>query len=77
MTSMYERMRQEVVVGGGAQEETNKPSTSRAVLSAIVIGGLLVWLGLKNVWTLVFVVGFWYQFSCMKLAISSLLAAQE
>ena len=46
---MYERMRQEVVVGGGAQEETNKPSTSRAVLSAIVIGGLLVWLGLKNV----------------------------
>jgi membrane-associated protease RseP (regulator of RpoE activity) len=57
MTSMYERMRQEVVVGGGAQEETNKPSTSRAVLSAIVIGGLLVWLGLKNVWTLAFVVG--------------------
>ena len=57
MTSMYERMRQEVVVGGGAQEETNKPSTSRAVLSAIVIGGLLVWLGLKNVWTLVFVIG--------------------
>ena len=54
---MYERMRQEVVVGGGAQEETNKPSTSRAVLSAIVIGGLLVWLGLKNVWTLVFVIG--------------------
>jgi membrane-associated protease RseP (regulator of RpoE activity) len=57
MTSMYERMRQEVVVGGGAQEETNKPSTSRAVLSAIIIGALLVWLGLKNVWTLVFVVG--------------------
>ena len=57
MTSMYERMRQEVVVGGGAQEETNKPSTSRAVLSAIVIGGLLVWLGLKIVWTLVFVIG--------------------
>ena len=57
MTSMYERMRQEVVVGGGAQEETNKPSTSRAVLSAIVIGGLLVWLGLKNVWTLVFIIG--------------------
>ena len=57
MTSMYERMRQEVVVGGGAVEETNSPSTSRAVLSAIVIGGLLVWLGLKNVWTLAFVVG--------------------
>jgi len=57
MTSMYERMRQEVVVGGGAQEETNKPSTSRAVLSALVIGLLLVWLGLTNVWTLLFVAG--------------------
>ena len=57
MTSMYERMRQEIVVGGGVEEETNKPSTSRAILSAVVIGALLVWLGLKNVWTLVFVVG--------------------
>ena len=57
MTSMYERMRQEIVVGGGVEEETNKPSTSRAVLSAVVIGALLVWLGLKNVWTLVFVIG--------------------
>lgn len=57
MTSMYERMRQEIVVGGGVEEEINKPSTSRAILSAVVIGALLVWLGLKNVWTLVFVVG--------------------
>ena len=57
MTSMYERMRQEIVVGGGVEEETNKPSTSRAILSAVVIGALLVWLGLKNVWTLVFVIG--------------------
>ena len=57
MTSMYERMRQEVVVGGGAEESPDAPSTSRAVLSAIVIGALLVWLGLKNVWTLVFVAG--------------------
>lgn len=57
MTSMYERMRQEVVVGGGAQAAPDAPSTSRAVLSALVIGALLVWLGLKNVWTLVFVAG--------------------
>ena len=57
MTSMYERMRQEIVVGGGAEEETNAPSTSRAVLSALVVGALLVWLGVKNVWTLVFVAG--------------------
>ncbi len=57
MTSMYERMRQEVVVGGGSEESPDAPSTSRAVLSAIVIGALLVWLGIKNVWTLVFVAG--------------------
>ena len=57
MTSMYERMRQEIVVGGGAEEESNAPSTSRAVLAALVIGSLLVWLGMKNGWTLVFVAG--------------------
>ncbi len=54
---MYERMRQEIVVGGGAEEESNAPSTSRAVLAALVIGSLLVWLGMKNGWTLVFVAG--------------------
>ena len=57
MTSMYERIRQEAVVGGGVEESPDAPSTSRAVLSALVIGALLVWLGLKNVWTLVFVAG--------------------
>jgi len=57
MTSMYERIRQEAVVGGGVEESPDEPSTSRAVLSALVIGALLVWLGLKNVWTLVFVAG--------------------
>jgi len=57
MTSMYERMRQEVVVGGGVEGAPDAPSTSRAVLSALIIGALLVWLGLKNVWTLVFVAG--------------------
>jgi len=54
---MYERIRQEAVVGGGVEESPDEPSTSRAVLSALVIGALLVWLGLKNVWTLVFVAG--------------------
>lgn len=57
MTSMYERMRQEVVVGGGVEKSPDAPSTSRAVLSALVIGALLVWLGLKNAWTLLFVAG--------------------
>ena len=57
MTSMYERMRQEAVAGGGVEAAPDAPSTSRAVLSALVIGSLLVWLGLKNVWTLVFVAG--------------------
>jgi membrane-associated protease RseP (regulator of RpoE activity) len=57
MTSMYERMRQEVVVGGGEASDPKAPSTSRAVLSALVIGLLLVWLGLTNVWTLLFVAG--------------------
>ncbi|MEI6744109.1 MAG: site-2 protease family protein, partial [bacterium] len=54
---MYERIRQEAVVGGGVEESPDAPSTSRAVLSALVTGALLVWLGLKNVWTLVFVAG--------------------
>lgn len=55
---MYERLRRELIVGGG--ENVDQPDSSSkptALLSGIVIIGLLVWLGVTNPWTLVFVVG--------------------
>lgn len=55
---MYERLRRELIVGGGeVPESPDSSSRSTAALSGIVILGLLVWLGFTNPWTLVFVVG--------------------
>jgi membrane-associated protease RseP (regulator of RpoE activity) len=58
MPGMYERLRRELVVGGGEVSDQPDPSgRSTAVFSGLVIAGLLVWLGFSNPWTLVFVVG--------------------
>lgn len=55
---MYERLRQELIVGGGEPSESpDASSKSTAVVSGLVILGLLVWLGMSNPWTLLFVVG--------------------
>jgi len=67
MSSMHERVREELVVGGSTSNglegnglENNASSDaggSRAALFAIALVALLVWLGINNIWTLVFVVG--------------------
>lgn len=58
MAGMYEKLRQELVVGGGDGGSNPDPTTkSTAVFSGLVIVGLLVWLGIANPWTLLFVVG--------------------
>ena len=55
---MYERLRQELIVGGGEPSASpDASSKTTAVVSGLVILGLLVWLGIANPWTLVFVVG--------------------
>ena len=58
VAGLYQRLRQELIVGGGENPENPDPSTkSTAVISGLVILGLLVWLGVENPWTLLFVVG--------------------
>jgi membrane-associated protease RseP (regulator of RpoE activity) len=58
VAGLYQRLRQELIVGGGETPENPDPSTkSTAVISGLVILGLLVWLGVENPWTLLFVVG--------------------
>ena len=58
MPGMYERLRRELIVGGGEAADQPDPSgRSTALFSGLVIAGLLVWLGITNPWTLVFVLG--------------------
>ncbi|MBU3703547.1 MAG: site-2 protease family protein [Ilumatobacteraceae bacterium] len=55
---MYQRLRQEMIVGGGESSgPADSSSKNTAAISGLVIVGLLVWLGFANPWTLLFVVG--------------------
>lgn len=57
MTSIYKRMREELVVGGATETNDATAGGPKAALFGVIILGLLVWLGINNVWTLVFVAG--------------------
>lgn len=58
MSNFYKKFRDEVVAGGDTVDRPEGSSKkSSSVLSAVVLFGLLVWLGVSNPWTLVFVVG--------------------
>lgn len=52
----YERLRSEMVAGG-AVGESDTVSGAQGALGIAVIVGLLVWLGIANVWMLLFVLG--------------------
>ena len=58
MSSFYTKFRDEIAAGGATdnQSEQKNNSATTFVTSAIVLG-LLVWLGVKNPWSLVFVSG--------------------
>ena len=58
MSSFYTKFRDEIAAGGATdnQSEQKNNSATTFVTSAVVLG-LLVWLGVKNPWSLVFVVG--------------------
>ena len=59
MSNFYSRVRDDLVGGGGdpTQDSSEKVPLSTSVLGIGVIVALLAWLGLNNVWTLVFVIG--------------------
>ncbi len=57
MTSFYQRFRQEMAAGGAIDDPQNPEATRTGKFTGLVIFGLLVYLGMRNPWTLVFVVG--------------------
>jgi len=58
LSSFYTKFRDEIAAGGATdnQSEQKNNSATTFVTSAVVLG-LLIWLGVKNPWSLVFVVG--------------------
>jgi len=59
VTSFYSRVRDDLVGGGGdpTPDSPDKVPLSTSIAGVGVIIGLLVWLGVNNIWTLVFVLG--------------------
>lgn len=58
MSSFYSKFRNEIAAGGSVDDQAqpqNNPATTWTTV--IVVTGLLAWLGVKNPWSLVFVVG--------------------
>jgi len=57
--TLYKSLREEMMAGGSTEDrpEPESPGRSRGVVTAVVIGGLLVWLGVENPWSLLVVLG--------------------
>ncbi len=56
-SNFYTKFRNEIAAGGATDEKQNKNHKLTTAITSIVIVGLLVWLGVKNPWSLVFVAG--------------------
>jgi len=58
MTSYYNKIRSEMIAGGDTESvEQNPVDKNKARIGGVIVIGLLVYLGINNIWTLVFVVG--------------------
>lgn len=57
MSEWYQRMRQEIAAGGAVEEIDEPGATRQGRIYGIVVLALLVWLGVRSPWTLLFVVG--------------------
>ena len=58
MSSLYSKFRNEIAAGGAVEDQdVVKNSTATTWTTVVVVLGLLVWLGVKNPWSLLFVVG--------------------
>ena len=58
--TLYRSLRDEMMAGGAVEregDETREPRTSTAVIAGLVVLGLLVWLGVSNIWSLALVIG--------------------
>ena len=56
-SNFYTKFRNEIAAGGASDEKQNKNNKLTTAITSIVVVGLLVWLGVKNPWSLVFVAG--------------------
>ena len=56
-SNFYTKFRNEIAAGGATDEKLNKNNKLTTAITSIVVVGLLVWLGVKNPWSLVFVAG--------------------
>ena len=58
MSSLYTKFRNEIAAGGAVEDQdVVKNSTATTWTTVVVVVGLLAWLGVKNPWSLLFVVG--------------------
>ena len=59
MSNFYSRVREDLVGGGGdpTRSSSDKVPLSTSLVGVGIIVALLVWLGVNNVWTLLFVLG--------------------
>lgn len=58
MSSLYSKFRNEIAAGGAVEDQdVVKNSTATTWTTVVVVVGLLAWLGVKNPWSLLFVVG--------------------
>lgn len=59
--TLYRSLRAEMMAGGAVDEEHPTPEDEsrrrRSFMAAVVLLGLLVWLGISNIWSLVLVLG--------------------
>jgi RIP metalloprotease RseP len=55
--NFYKKFRNEIAAGGASDTQQNQNNKSTSVVTALIVFGLLAWLGVKNPWSLVFVAG--------------------
>ena len=57
MSNMYRKFREQMAAGGDTQDLAEEPANRGGTVSLIAVLALVVWLAIRNPWTLVFVVG--------------------
>ena len=55
--NFYTKFRNEIAAGGATDTQQNQNNKLTSVVTALIVIGLLAWLGVKNPWSLVFVAG--------------------
>ena len=55
--NFYTKFRNEIAAGGATDTQQNQNNKLTSAVTALIVFGLLAWLGVKNPWSLVFVAG--------------------